>query len=303
MKSGFNRIFLPFILVVIMFGGCCKDCDKCPENCPFDPPADTAPTIVVLMPPSLQALNFRNDVVTITLRLDDDWALDSFWLKETWTSVTGQDYVKVNSLVSSRILSGTNWIEQITYTVPGPLIQDYSTITLTGCASDNKGQTTCKSVTINVLPEPGSALPYEVQSYSGCEDTIFSVLTGGNFNYSFLMRSNSNGLAQSLKDIGEASVVPSFSAVLETPNQLGSDSTIVMTSQAVFNYDSLTWQTAWEAYVTSNQIGAKSQPLQAGDIVIIKMVTIPQFAIMRICKTFNAQSAGIVFDYKYTYEP
>lgn len=302
MRSGFNRYLFIFLAIVLVIGGCCKDCEKCPENCPIEIPDDTVPTIVVLQPSSLQTLNFRGDEVNVNFRLDDDWALDTFWLEETWISVTGTEYQKINYVVSERVLSGTNWIEQIQYTLPTNQIQDYSTIRLCGFVRDNKGHEASKCVYINVLPEPGTTPPYEIQEYTGCQDTIYSILTGNNFNYWFLGRTNTPS-SPSLYDIGEASTSPNFTAVLNTPNQPGVDSTIVMTSAAVFNYDSLTWKTTWEAFVTSNRIGAQSEPLKAGDIVIIKMITPPHYGIMRICEVFNnGQNAGIVFDYKYTWE-
>ncbi|MEM7040960.1 MAG: hypothetical protein AAF570_28610, partial [Bacteroidota bacterium] len=85
------------------------------------------------------------------------------------------------------------------------------------------------------------------------------------------------------------------------------DSVLVSTNTSMFNFDELTYETMWEAYVTSNKIGAQTEPLGVGDVVILKMPNLPHFAAIHIKeKDFNEPGVGacgcLVFDYKYSYE-
>ncbi len=300
-----SLIHLLFAMLLVLSGCCCGDnvdCDKCPEHidCLVVPP-DNPPVSTVLLPSNIKMLKFRGDLAEINFRLDDDWQLDTFWLTETWTSVDGTSYGPQDSVIAQKVLHATNWIEEITYTVPPSKVQYYSTITLTGYVRDNKGQQASASVFINVLPDLGTGEPYDTTVYSGCNDTIYSILTGQNYNFYFLGRTNKETNPLNF-DLGESSS-GSFQAILTTPNQPGIDSTIVMTNSLAFNYDSLTWTTTWQAYVTSNQIDDRSQPLSVGDIVIVKRATASQFAILRICELFPGPgTAWIRFEYKYTHE-
>lgn len=292
-----------FFGLLLILGGCCcgdnVDCEKCPDHADCVIPADYSPTIVVLNPSSMQTLNFRDDVVQLSFRLDDDWQLDSFWLKETWVTVTGTEYVKFGEVSNEKVLSGTNFIQNISYTVPDSQIQSYSKIKLTGYVRDNKGQVASKTICVNVLPEPGmDDPPYDIQDEPGCNHQIHSILSGTKYNYWFYGVTN-EPTSSLMYDVGEASVSPNFTAILETPNQPGVDSTIVMVDAATFNYDSLTWKTTWEAFVTSNKIGAKSESLMPGDIVIVKLISPPHYAVMRICDTKNNV---ISFEYKFSHD-
>jgi hypothetical protein len=55
--------------------------------------------------------------------------------------------------------------------------------------------------------------------------------------------------------------------------------------------------------VTSNRIGMKTDPLSPGDIFILKLPTLPHFAIFRVNSTEGVTGCGcMTFDYKYSYQ-
>ncbi|MCB9233145.1 MAG: hypothetical protein H6581_15925 [Bacteroidia bacterium] len=301
-RYSFQNLFFAFAAALLLtWTGCCPDCDD-----PSEIPVDSDPQITLMSPSEAYTLAYRGQSVDITFRLDDNEQLAAFWVEETWTSVYGTPYNIIGQTwYGPQAISGRTFPKQITYTVPTTLIQDYTTITLTAYVQDNKTKVAATSFKINVLPDSASgSTAYEITDYAADPDTkdadtIFTVLKGSKYYFSFITRSN-NPTAAGNRDIGEVSINPTFSGMLNTPNQPGKDSTLVVTNASKFNYDLATYETIWQAYVTSNQIGDQTSGLKAGDIVIVKMVTKPHFAVMRILEKNNT-GGFLKFEYKYTH--
>ena len=289
--------FKPLALLVslsalLLWTGCNTD------NPPIIPD-DSDPTVTLISPTRSYDLAYRGDDVSVTFRLDDNESLRSYWVQETWTSVLGTVYHKDHAvLLGPEDVSGNHFALTVDYTVPITIVQDYTTITLDVYATDNKDKVAMSTFEISVLPEPGTTSDFKIQEYEEC-DTIYSQLTGSNFYFSLINRSNVVDIAAD-RDLGEASTT-GFDAVLEAPNQGGVDSVFVVTNAGDFNYDELTWETTWQAFVTSNNIGMTTPPLSAGDIVILKMFNAPHFAVLRI-KEIQSLGGLIIFQYKYTFE-
>jgi hypothetical protein len=89
--------------------------------------------------------------------------------------------------------------------------------------------------------------------------------------------------------------------VFESPIWGTTDSVLVTTNSSLFNYDEATYETIWQAYVTSNRIGRLTSPLTAGDIVILRMPNLPHFAVIRVIN-LSAALGRMTFDYKYSYQ-
>ena len=295
-----SLVLLVITGVMIFFAGCKKD----------DPdiifPPDGDPSIILVSPTQSHTLARMGESVSITFRMDDNEQLNSFKVSETWTSVQGQAYIRINSpVMPDKVISGTNRLETITYTVPTTQIQNYSVITLTASAVDSRGKSVSTQFRISVIPAPGTGggASVQVQSYlSG--DTIWSILngTGGNY-FSILQRAN-DPANQFYRDLGEISVNPIFSGELNAPNQAGADSIFVVTDPSRFNFEDLTWETTWEHFVTSAAITDRTGPLVTGDIVILKMgypSVLPMFAVIKIRKKNDAIGA-LIIEYKYTFE-
>ena len=291
-----NRLLLFAFVVSLVF----SSCDKEPV---IVVPPDSNPIITLLTPSQGYSLNFRGQSIPITFRLDDNEQLNEYWVTETWVSAVGTEYYS-GTYTANTVISGTNAIRSFSYTVPLTTIQDYTTITLTGYVKDNKGKVASAKVKISVLPEQGTASPHVVQAYNDL-DSIYSVLTGSGYYFSFVTKTN-QPTSPGLYDIGEVSVgpTPGFTAILKAPNQPTVDSVFAITNASMFNYDELTWQTTWQAYVTSNRLYKVTPPLSVGDIVIMKMVTPGQFAIIKIVAIWDnsvGNGARIIFSYKYTH--
>lgn len=301
-SSSFNHLFFAFAAVFLLtWMGCCPDCPPDPGELP----PDSDPQITLLEPSEAYTLAYRGESVQITFRLDDNEQLSSFWVEETWTSVNGTPYSVIDQVVfGPQAISGNSFPQQFTYTVPTSVIQDYTTVTLTAYVQDNKSKVASTQFRINVLPDSTSGTAflftdYDVDDVTNHADTIYSVLKGSKYYFSFITRSNTPSSPGNY-DIGEVSPNPTFAGILSTPNQPGKDSTMVVTDASMFNYDLATYETIWQAYVTSNQIGDKTSALKAGDIVIVKMVTLPHFAVMRILEKNNV-NGFLKFEYKYTH--
>jgi hypothetical protein len=179
----------------------------------------------------------------------------------------------------------------------------YSTIEISAYATDNKGKVAKDIFKINVIPDKDdTTTDYEMQAYS--DDTLWSVTTGDNYVFDLIGHrvGNSQNLPLPNQYIREASTPPAISWILVSPIQAAMDSTIVTTDDQHFNYDEATYETTWQAFVTSSRIGNRSDPLSQGDIVILKMPVLPHFAILRVNSTEGAAGCGCMrFDYKYSY--
>lgn len=302
MHKRLSFFYTAFALVAVLFYSGC-DPDRGDE--PDDPPIDSNPQVTLLSPANGYALAHKGETVQIQFEIHDNELLTTWEAKERWTSVTGVEYYPETRVTGEfATISTNNQIRTISYTVPtGTAIQIYTTIEITAYATDNKGKVAKGKFRINVIPDVNDDTLYEIQSYDN--DSIFSVLTGHDYAFDLINRMTGDNQNMSLPNmyIREASSGSNITWEFTSPIQAALDSTIVTTDATRFNFDDLTYETTWQAFVTSNRIGRRSDPLSPGDIFILKLPTLPHFAIFRVVSTEGIGGCGcMAFDYKYSYE-
>ena len=302
MHKRFQFFFAGFALVAALFT---TGCDPDRNDNPEDPPLDGDPQVTLLEPANGYALAHKGETVSIVFEIHDNEMLTTWEAKEKWTSVSGVVYNPETRIPGQySAIFTTNSTRTIEYTVPtGPAIQIYSTIEISAYATDNKGKVAKGKFRINVVPDINDSTAYQIQSYT--DDTLYSVTTGHDYAYDLIGHRSGDNQNMPLPNqyIRESSTPPAINWILTTPIQGGLDSTIVTTDATRFNYDDLTYETTWQAFVTSNRIGMKSDPLSPGDIVIVKMPTLPHYAIIRVNSTQGVTGCGCMrFDYKYSYQ-
>jgi hypothetical protein len=298
MQKRLSFLFTAFVALVLLSG-----CDPDRNIDPQDPPIDSDPQVTLISPANGYALAHRGDVVQIQFEIHDNELLTTWEAKEKWTSVTNTVYYPETRIQGQfATISTNNSVRTISYQVPTSGIQVYTTIYIYAYATDNKGKVAMGKFKINVIPDVNDTTAYQIQEYAN--NTLYSVLTGHDYAYDLINDSSGNNQTMSIPNmyIREASIGTNISWILTSPIQSGQDSVIVTTNASRFNYDDLTYETTWQAFVTSNRIGTKSDPLVPGDVVILKMPTLPHFAILRVVSTEGVTGCGcMTFDYKYTY--
>lgn len=293
-------MFSAFALVALFtYSGCDPDRDDQPD----DPPIDSDPQVTLLSPANGYALARKGDVVTIQFEIHDNELLTTWEATEKWTSVAGTVYHPESRITNQyATLSTNNAVRTISYQVPNSGIQVYTTIDIYAYATDNKGKVAKGKFRINVIPSDDDSTMYDFTSYTG--DTIYSVLTGDDYAFDLINRTTGNNQNMPITNmyIREASSGTSISWEFTSPIQSALDSIIVTTDASRFNFDELTYETTWQAFVTSNRIGAKSDPLSPGDVVILKLPTLPHFAVFNVKTTEGIGGCGcMTFDYKYSH--
>jgi hypothetical protein len=254
----------------------------------------------LLSPSSGYALARVGQTVTIKFEIHDNELLNQWEATESWKSVSGVVYQsEVRIAGQFAALSTTNSIRTISYTVP-PSLQVYSTITISAYATDNKGKRAVGTFRINVIPDDNSSTNYSIQSYTN--NTMYSITTGVDYTFDLINRVTGDNTTMPLPNmyLREASVPPAIDYILTSPIWGSTDSVLVTTNASLFNFDELTYETMWEAFVTSNRIGRKTSPLGPGDVVILKMPNLPHYAAIRINGT-TISDGRMTFDYKYSY--
>jgi hypothetical protein len=299
MQKRFSFFFTAFVALVLLSG-----CDPDRNIDPQDPPIDSDPQVTLLSPANGYALAHKGETVQIQFEIHDNELLTTWEAKEKWTSVTGIVYNPETRIPAEfATISTNNSIRTINYTVPNtPAVQVYTTIEITAYATDNKGKVAKGKFRINVIPEAGDPSLYEFSSYP--DNTLFSILTGHDYTYDIINNVSGDNQTMSLPNmyLREASSGLTISWILTSPIQGGVDSIIVTTDASRFNYDDLTYETTWQAFVTSNRIGMKSDPLSPGDVVILKLPTLPHYAVIRVVSTEGTSGCGCMkFDYKYSH--
>lgn len=277
-------------------------CDPEKDDIKTTPPVDGNPQVTLLSPASGYALARKGETVTIKFEIHDNELLNQWEATESWKSVSGVTYQSETRITGQfAALSTTNAIRTISYTVPNtPALQVYTTITICAYATDNKGKRAVGKFRINVIPDDNSSTNYAIQSYSG--DTVWSVTTGADYAFDLINRRHGDNTTMPVPNqyIREASVPPAIDFVFTSPIWGSTDSVLVTTNASMFNFDELTYETMWEAYVTSNRIGRKTDPLSPGDVIILKMPNLPHFAAIRVNGT-SVADGRMTFDYKYSY--
>lgn len=292
-----NRIFLIVALcmtgVAMLISGCKPD----PEPDPI--PEDGDPRITIMDPTSGYSLDTIGAPISLQYRLDDNEFLTEFRVAERWIDPYGNEVLPETQIYSQNLSEG-HWVTTYSnYTVPQ--VQLYSKIELIAYAIDSKGKVDKAVFTINVIPTPSDAPEFLVEEYPDGDTIWTGTNTAGKFYFDFVNRTNvvTNSAR---RDIGESSTT-GFQRTLTSPNNGATDSVMVVTNSSLFNYDQMTYQSAWEAFVTNpNQLTETGQ-LNVGDIVLIKSPpTTPHLVAMRIKAISPNTFPYMVFEYKRTYE-
>lgn len=299
MQKRLQLFFTAFALVALIFN---TGCDPDRNDDPDDPPVDSNPQVTLISPANGYALARKGETVAIQFEIHDNELLTTWEAKEKWTSVSGVTYYPETRITGQfAAISTNNALRTIYYHVEDtPALQVYTTIEISAYATDNKGKVAKGKFRINVIPNINDTTIYNKTEYTN--DTLYSVTTGHDYAFDLINNVSGDNQNMSLPNqyIREASTPPSISWILTTPIQASLDSTIVTTDASRFNYDDLTYETTWQAFVTSNRIGRQSDPLSPGDVVIMKMPTIPYFAVIRVNTTEGVTGCGcMTFDYKY----
>lgn len=300
MYRKYSLVLQVFALVALLFFSAC-DPEK--DDVKTDPPLDGDPQVILLSPASGYALVRKGESVTISFEIHDNELLNTWEATEKFTSVSGVVYKPETRITGQyAALSTKNSVRTITYTVPDtPNIQIYTTIEIKAYATDNKGKRAVAKFRINVIPDDNSTTAYDIQSYTG--DTIWSITTGHDYTFDLINRQSGDNVSMPIPNmyLREASTPPAIDFIFTSPIWGSTDSVLVTTNESVFNFDELTYETMWQAFVTSNRIGRKTDALKPGDVVILKMPNLPHFAAIRVIN--NSTTIGrMTFDYKYSHQ-
>lgn len=283
------------LFVVLILAGC--DPDK--DNVNVTPPDDSDPQVTLIAPSTGYILASVGETVEGTFEIHDNELLTNWWATERWESVSGVEVLPETQITGQEAVIATQNEERVvSYTIPQS-IQVYTTIEIRGYAQDNKGKVASAMFRINVIPMSDSTVVYELETYM--DDTIYSITTGDDYNYDLILRQRGNDLEipSPNRYIRESSIPPAIDYVLTSPISGAADSVLVTTNTSVFNYEACTYETIYQAFVTSNRIGRRTDPLSSGDVAILKLPNNPHFAVIHVKETGNGR---MIFDHKRSYE-
>lgn len=283
------------LFLLILASGCDPDAKDGPDL----PPEDSDPQVTLIAPSNGYALAKVGETVEITFEIYDKELLTNYDASERWISVSGVEVLAETPIQGQAAVIATNSQERtVSYTVPSS-VQVYTTIEIRAIAQDNKGKRASAIFRINVIPDDNSSTAYMLQSY--VDDSIYSITTGDDYNYDIINRRNGSDLeiAAPNRYLRESSIPPAIDYVLTSPITGGIDSVIVTTNASYFNFEDCTYETIYQAFVTSNRIGKASDNLTVGDVVILKLPNSPHFAVVNVKQAANGL---MVFDYKYSYQ-
>lgn len=311
--------FLKFNYYLALTAGLVMGLSSCKPDEDIDPPpVDSAPIISISNPSVPYTLARTGDIVNITFQAHDNELLNLFRITELRKDPSGVTYQAETEIFQAAV-SDIDHEHFLNYEVPA-VPQWYSTIELRGYAVDNKGRTVSVKFAISVIPPAGSGSSFAVQSYDNDTinpggDTIwmgYTGLNGGGYNYDIFNHrvgydSDISLLDRHLTEVS-ASIVDPVSSFI-SPYWQGQDSVLVVTDYSILDFDNLTWETTWQAFMSSNQIGGMAgPPVQPGNIVILKLNTPTiHFAVFKIegvqTDATVAMNNYVRFNYKYTYTP
>jgi hypothetical protein len=310
----FNYI-LALAAGLLLTTACCRDCDDIQP-----PPEDSAPIISISDPTHPYTLARTGDVVQITYQAHDNELLDLFYITEKRTDPNGIVYQAETQIMQSAI-STVDHEEVFNYTVPTTPVY-YCTIEIMAYAKDNKGRIVSVKFIISVIPPAGTGSTVSIQSFDDSiqnpnGDTIWMGYTGlagpghkGSHYDIFNHRCGDDLTMSNVLDRHLSEVSPTLGspvAAFQSPYWMGADSVLVHTSSALFDFENLTWETTWQAWMSSNAIGDQAGPtVDAGDVVILKLNTPSlHFAVFKIegveVDNTNPANNYVRFNYKYTY--
>ena len=290
-----------FALVAALFF---SSCDPEKDDVKTDPPIDGDPQATLISPASGYALARRGETVTIQFEIHDNELLTTWEATEKWTSVSGVVYKPVTRITGQyAAISAQNSIRTIQYTVdPSSSVQTYTTIEIVGCGTDNKGKQACAKFRINVIPDDNSTTAYSIQEYL-TGDTVWCRSTPEDYAFDLINRQHGTNQTMTVPNmyLREVSQSPNTDFVFESPVWGNTDSVLVTTNESMFNFDEATYETMWQAFVTSNRIGRRTAQLQPGDVVILKLPNLPHFAAIRVIN-LSASLGRMTFNYKYSHQ-
>ncbi len=292
-KSSFTLVISLF-LVLILAG-----CDPDKDNVNMTPPEDSDPQVTLITPSTGLILASIGETVEAIFEIHDNELLTDWWATERWESVSGVEVLPETQIPGQVAVIATQSQERsISYTIPTS-IQVYTTIEIRGYAQDNKGKIATALVRINVIPGSDSTVAYELESY--VDDTVYSITTGDDYNFDLIqrLRGNDGEIAPANRYIRESSIPPAIDYIITSPISGAVDSVLVTTNTSVFNFEDCTYETIYQAFVTSNRIGSSTDPLGPGDVAILKLPNDPHFAVIMVKK---AENGFMTFDHKRSYE-
>ena len=294
------------IPVLILFGMFfltgCKDPTNGDEIIPI--PDDKNPAITLIGPSNNNALALAGTNVVFNFRLDDNEALKLF-------RVVGQQFDQRDSLIGTEFIayqdtiSGKVAVRSLNYLVPNLPIA-YK-VRLTAYAIDTKGAYNKTIVWVSVVDVPPPPPPYATSNTYPAKK-VYSKQAGNNqYYFQFTLGGANPPPAFTSADFAEISNNAGFfNRQIACPNNPNPD-VIVVTNANSFNFDEASWITCYEAFFSNPDPKNISAPLNAGDIVIMRLYYIApyeRFAVMRILNVMDdAGDANdyIEFEYKYTY--
>jgi len=291
-----SRLVPLFVLACMLV---LTSCDPDKDDVNVTPPEDGDPQVTLISPANGYALARTGETVEITFGIYDNELLTDWRATERWVSVSGVEVLPETLIPGEEAVIATQSEERtISYTVD-PGVQVYTTIEIRAYAKDNKGKEAWAKFRINVIPDENSGTAYELASYTG--DSIYSITTGDDYNFDLInrVRGNDLELTNPNRYIRETSVPPAIDYILSSPISGAADSILVTTNTGLFNYEECSYETIFQAFVTSNRIGRQTDPLKAGDVAILKLPNNPHFAVIKV----NSVANGLmIFDFKRSYQ-
>jgi hypothetical protein len=298
----FNQFLFKSVLLLgasaLLITGCKPDDDG-----PDLPPVDGNPEISILEPTNGLILAEAGSTVSMSYQMFDNELIASFHATQEVISSSGGSIMTETDLAGTVVtLATTQYNGTVSYTIPS-FYPPYTVIKVRGYVTDNKGKMASALFNINVIPGPSAGSTDSIQVYD-TEVMLYQGNAGLAHNYSLIGHKNGDDATLPVveRDLHEVSAAGgSFLRQVESPNNFGADSVIVNTDVSRFDYDGLTYQSMQEAFITSNRIGKVSEPLDVGDVILLKLSISaqPHYAAIKIT---SVGSDNIGFVYKYSYD-
>ncbi len=267
-------------------------------------PDDKNPAITLVGPSNNNALALAGSNVVFNFRMDDNEALKLFRVVgqqfDQRDSVIGTEFIAYQDTISGKISFRT-----LNYLVPNLPIA-YK-VRLSAYAIDTKGAYNKTTVWVSVVDAPPPPPPYAMSNNYPAKK-VYSKMAGTNQHlFQFTLGGQNPPLNATSADFAETSAFAgTFNRQINCPNNPNPD-VVVVTNANSFNYDEATWTTTYQAFFSNPDPKNISAPLNAGDIVIIRLFYVPPYERFGILRVINVvDDAGdandyIEFEYKYTY--
>lgn len=267
------------------------------------PPNRNAPEIIISNPSNHQLELLGRTPLDLEVNMADDFALERLAVSRSVNDASGNLIESSNPL--DMFIEGSAYTLNFKDTLPDLPSFFQIIYTFEVRNTDNQAATTQLFVSIADEPSPSA---FNLFSFEGFSLPSQQSGNGYAFNFSlqdFFPPPSSNLLDWDIEEGTLAGSGGIFDAKLSSPNNdlLGQDSVFVMTNASRFNFDAATYETIEGAYLSASNYFAETPTLQAGDLVIIRLIKAPaiQFAVMKIKEVIDDAGTAndqILFDYK-----